>query len=205
MNRYDNTVSTTQPTMTAIEDGPASHVYGALTYSTGAGLAVIVAGALFLLAANNLIWDSYRFVVLLAALPLGIVATLLVVASLRYSVTMLEGITGLDLDRDGVVGDVPDVRIIPYRGPSHTIDGVAPDDLRQFVHTITSTGDWTQNSWRGVQLASGKKCDNDYHGAMCAVLKKTGVIVGSGPRVSGNLTTTDADEILRLLGLNELN
>ena len=207
MNRFESVTTNTRPAIVPIPDaGPASHVRGALTYSTGATVAISVAGALILLSANALTWDTYRYVVVIAALPLGIVGALLTIASLRYSVAMLESLTGWDLDRSGEVGDVPDIRIVPYRGPSHTIGGCAPDDLRCFVHTITATGDWTQKSWRGKQLPSGKKCDNDYHSTLCAVLQKTGIIAGAGPRVSGTLTTTDAEEILNLLGLNdELN
>ena len=104
MNRYESVTTNTRPAIVPIPDaGPASHVRGALTYSAGATLAVSVAGALILLSANALTWDAYRYVVVMAALPLGVVGALLMVASLRYSIVMLEGLTGLDLDGSGKV------------------------------------------------------------------------------------------------------
>jgi len=178
-------------------------VWGALTYSTGASTAILLAGMLFLLAADRLTWQHYRFCVVGASIPWLVVGVLLVLASLRYSLGLLERLTGVDLNRSGDVGDIPDVRIVPYRGPSHTVDGIVPDDLRYFVHTICSTSDWTQATWRRVRMPSGKRCNTDYHTAMCETLRKTGVIVNAGPRASGNLTTTDPVEILDLLGLTD--
>jgi len=107
-------------------------------------------------------------------------------------------IGGYDLDGIGPA----EVRIVPYRGPGKLIDGVIPDDLRFFVETVTQTQDWTQRSWRGVKMPSGRRCDNEYWSQLIGVLRKTGVIVDAGPRATGRLTTRDAGEVMQLLGLN---
>ena len=199
MNRYDSTAQT----MEQVQAPTASReVWSVLVFATGGSVSVVLGGAVFLLAVDTLMWEWLRLFVVIAAVPWVIVGALLILATWRQSIALLERLTGHDLDGSGQIGDVPDIRIIPYRGPSHTIGGCAPDDLRYFVHTITATGDWTQKSWRGKQLPSGKKCDNDYHSTLCTVLQKTGIVVGAGPRVSGTLTTTNAEEILTLLGLN---
>jgi len=182
--------------------GPAQEVWSVLVFASGASVAITLGGVLFLLAIDGLAWERLRWFVIVAAVPWMLVGALLIAATWQRGWSLLEQWTGQDLDGSGEVGDVPDVRIIPYRGPSHTVGGCAPDDLRYFVHTITATGDWTQKSWRGKTLPSGEKCDNDYHGKLCKVLQSIGVIVGAGPRVSGTLSTTDPAEILGMLGLN---
>jgi len=195
--------NTTAPaTIAKTTPGAAHEVWSVLVYASGGSASIILGGAVFLLAVDMLAWERLRLFVIVAALPWVFVGALLIVATWQRGWSLLERLTGSDLDHSGQRGDIPDIRIVPYRGPSHTVGGCAPDDLRYFIHTITATGDWTQKSWRGKTLPSGEKCDNDYHGKLCKVLQSIGVIVGAGPRVSGTLTTTDADEILTLLGLN---
>jgi len=204
MKNYDSTIQAT--TFETPTPGAAAEVWNVLVFATGGSLSIILGGAVFLLAVDMLHWERLRLFVIVAAVPWVLVGALLIIATYQQSVALLERLTGRDLDGSGEIGDIPDIRIVPYRGPSHTVGGCVPDDLRYFVRTIVATGDWTQKTWRGKQLPSGQKCDNDYHAKLCAVLQRIGIIVGAGPRVSGTLTTTDVGEILDLLGLNgELN
>lgn len=189
-----------------VSESPARQVWGLLVFSSGASVAVLVAGVLVLWAWLGCVdWRSFRYFLIVSAIPWALVSVLLALSTWRYALSVLEQITGYDLDQSGGVGDVPDIRIIPYKGPKHTIDGVVPDDLRYFVRAITQTKDWTQKTWRGVRLPSGRRCDNDYWSAMVAILRKIGVIVNGGPRSSGDLTIEDPTEILTLLGLNEID
>ena len=181
----------------------------------GASLAILVGGLLLVYATGAVgswhghrpltFWDVYRFVVVLAALPWASIGVLLAVAAFRHGLAILETVSGWDLDRSGAIGDVPDIRLVPFRGPAFTVAGIHPDDWVCFVRAICATGDWTQGTWRGVKLPSGAKCDNAMWATLTGELKRVGVIANAGPRSSGDLTTGDPAEILGLLGLNQSN
>jgi len=112
-----------------------------------------------------------------------------------------EKITRRDLNMSGAVGDRPDIRLIPVAGSSHTIGGVEPEDWRFFITTICATQDWTQATWRGVSLPSGRRCDNEYWERLTKPLKAARVIVNAGPRATGELVVTDPAVILEMLGI----
>jgi len=117
----------------------------------------------------------------------------------------LERIANRDLDASGTIGDIPvreDIRVVPVYGAGlRTTDQVDRRDLKTFVRTICSTKDWTQTTWRGKQMPSGKTCDNDYHAQLVAPLVKIRAIQGYGPRVTGFLAVDDAGDICERLGL----
>jgi len=113
-----------------------------------------------------------------------------------------EKITRKDLNMSGAVGDRPDIRLIPVAGSSHTIGGVEPEDWRFFINTICATQDWTQATWRGASMPSGRRCDNEYWERLTKPLKAARVIVNAGPRATGELVVTDPTVILEMLGVN---
>lgn len=102
---------------------------------------------------------------------------------------------------DQVQEPVDNVRLVPvYR--HQMVDGVDRRDLRHFIIDSMRTRDWTQRRWRGRKMPSGRRCDNEYHRMMVDVLRRTGVIVGGGPRRSGYLATDNISEVLERLGLD---
>lgn len=93
------------------------------------------------------------------------------------------------------------IRLIPVRS-SRLVDGVDREDLAYFVKTVCRTGDVTQRAWRGMRMPSSAVCDNALHARLVGILEKGGYLVERGPRTAGRLTTRDAGEMLRTLGLN---
>lgn len=171
-------------------------VSGATLFTLTLAILMVFFGFSFLHAFH---WALAAF--LLPVAVLGLVSLRLIAA---LCISTLERITGIDLDASGEVGDQrrPEIRLIPvWRSDVPTINGVDRDDLVYFIKTITQTGDWTQRTWRGKRMPSGRVCDNEYHQALCRILENAGVIVDRGPRTSGRLLTTDAARILRLLRL----
>ena len=198
MQKYNSSVPAIETTPLP---GPAQEVWGVLVFASGGSLAIILGGAVFLLAVDMLMWERLRLFVVVASLPWVFVGVLLILATWRHGLALLERLTGQDLDGDGEVGDVPDIRLVPVRRPNHTIAGVAPEDWRYFVETICAVPDWTQRTWRGKMLPSGRKCDNEYWSLLTSGLKRIGVIAEAGERSTGHLTTTDSAEILDMLGV----
>ena len=198
MNRYDSTVQTME---TIPLPSASREVWSVLVFASGGSASIILGGAVFLLAVDMLAWELLRLFVVVAAIPWVVVGVLLILATWRQCVALLERLTNLDLDGSGGVGDVPDIRLVPVRGSGHTVDGVAPEDWRRFVTTICAVPDWTQRTWRNQQMPSGRQCDNEYWSLLTGGLKKINVIADSGPRSTGHLTTTDPAEILDMLGV----
>lgn len=130
----------------------------------------------------------------------------ILLASLNSLIPVIEAlaekVTGRDLNQSGAVGDRPDIRLVPIRGSAYTIGGVEPEDWRHFVRTMCSTGDWTQATWRGVRMPSGRRCDNEYWERVTGHLKVLGIIVNAGPRATGELAIDDPNVILEMLGVN---
>ena len=198
MNRFDSTVQTMETTLVP---SATQEVWSVLVFASGGSGAIILGGAVFLLAIDMLMWERLRLFVVVAAVPWVFVGVLLILATWRQSVALLERLTDRDLDGSGQVGDIPDIRLVPVRGSGHTVGGVAPEDWRYFVTTICAVPDWTQRAWRRQQMPSGQQCDNDYWSLLTGGLKKINVIADAGPRSTGHLTTTDPAEILGMLGV----
>ena len=96
---------------------------------------------------------------------------------------------------------IDNIRLIPvYR--HQFVDGVDRRDLRHFIIDSMRTQDWTQRRWRGRRMPSGRRCDNEYHHQMLEILRRTGVLVNSGPRRTGYLATHNITEVLERLGLD---
>ena len=167
----------------------------------GISLSAVAAGLAVCMAVHGFDWgwDALQPFLLAASIPWAMVFVVLLFLTWRRLWAGFESLIGYDFE----VGGPSEVRIVPYRGPGTLLDGVVvPEDLRYFVETVVKTNDWTQRAWRGVRLPSGKRCDNEYWAAMTGILRKTGIIVDAGPRSTGRLTTSDASEVLSLLGLN---
>jgi len=163
-----------------------------------AGALVIVSGGLSLL-----VWGSVwvKLCIGSALVPYVILAAAMLLWLRRGVLWALEGMTGLDLDGDGMAGQPEQIRLIPVRAAGSLIDGVPARDLRYFIEVIARTGDWSVRRWEGCTMPSGVRLDREGHAAMIAILKKAGLLVGHGERSSGQLVTSDASEILRRLGL----
>lgn len=78
------------------------------------------------------------------------------------------------------------------------VDGVDAEDLKYFLRTIYATHDWTQRSWRGKWMPSGRPCHDAYHRQMIAVLEKAGILNDYGPRRRGWLKGTLAQALAQL-------
>ena len=89
MKRYETATTAAQQTPTLREPTAFDQVLGAIVYSVGASLAILAAGAIFLLAADRLAWTHYRFAVLLASLPVGLVGVLIAMEEDKWDVQRL--------------------------------------------------------------------------------------------------------------------
>ena len=89
MKRYEAVTTAAQQTPTLREPSAFDRVLGAIVYSVGASLAILAAGAIFLLAADRLTWTHYRFAVLLASVPAGIVGALIAMEADKWDVQRL--------------------------------------------------------------------------------------------------------------------
>jgi len=112
----------------------------------------------------------------------------------------LESLTGQDLDGDGMAGEPERVRLVPVNRRV-MVNGVDSEDLGFFARAAVETCDWTQATWRGRRLPSGKRCDNGYHAALVGCLTKVGIVRDYGRGTSGHLAVSDVAEALRLLCL----
>ncbi len=94
-----------------------------------------------------------------------------------------------------------DVRIVPMH--SHrTIDSVDARDIAWMCYGLSRGTPHSLRAWLGRRTPSGETLDSAYWRAMCKPLRKAGIIVGAGPRVSGRLTTHDLGAMLAVLGLD---
>jgi hypothetical protein len=141
----------------------------------------------------------FRVSCTIALVPLMMIGIMCARMQLTRLVAAFEEAIQYDLDGDGVIGQ--DIRLIPVRG-GRLVDDVEERDLKAFIRTICDTSDWTQASWRGKQMPSGKECDNDYLNALKKPLVKAGFIQGRAPRVTGRLVENDADVILESLRID---
>jgi hypothetical protein len=95
------------------------------------------------------------------------------------------------------------IRLVPVRGAgvNRTIDEVLECDLTYFVERAVIVGH-TKRVWLGTQLPSGKLIKDfaDYD-ALIQPLVKSGLLVGRKEKSAGQLISTDASEIKRVLGL----
>ena len=112
----------------------------------------------------------------------------------------LEDLTGWDLNGDGTAGEPERVRLVPVRGRT-LINECDAEDLAFFTRAAMGSQDWTQKTWRGRRMPSGKNCDGEYHARLVACLTKAGIIADYGRGTAGHLTVHDTDEALELLGL----
>jgi len=203
MNRYENTAP--QAAIAETPPGPAQEVWGVLVYAITGSVAIIVFGAVLLLAANMLAWELLRLFVAVASLPWVFVGVLLILATWKQSIALLERLTGQDLDGSGQVGDV--VRLVSFKGSGNLIDTgnreIPEDDLRHFIERGFVIGT-TQTAWRGSKMPSGKTCDTNYHKDLVGVLTEHGLIEGVRKGASGHWTVDTAREALDTLGLNEV-
>lgn len=203
MKRYDDTRPVEQRMPTPL---------GQAVYTVGSTLAFsITIQLIVLLAANGIAWGLklwsaglFRVILVGSFAPWVAAGMILFRIQWGYLWAALEKITQRDLDFSGAIGDLPrnqDIRIVPAYGKTSTTDQVDNRDLRTFVRTVCATKDWTQATWRGKQLPSGRVCDNDYHAALVAPLVKIRAIQEYGPRRTGFLAEGDAEEICGRLGI----
>jgi hypothetical protein len=163
-------------------------------------LITLAVGVTWCLLANDCSWRIWRVALLSGLAPVVVASLMFAFASSRHLLNVIEDLIGYDLNGDGAIGD--NSRIIPvYREKRPTVDGVDADDLRDFVRAVSVTRNWTQNSWRGRKMPSGRVCDNGYHAAIMAVLCNAGIVADYGPRRKGRLAIEDADQALRMLNL----
>lgn len=180
-----STVATATPAQLAPQPARSSLasaclvMFGGATFAGGAALLLGLPDAVYYALGGALIGPAALFVVELHAL----------VAPLLPS------------DEEPTEVDA-DARIIPvYREKRSTIEGVDAEDLRDFVRVLCQRRDWSQATWRGQRLPSGKVMSNEYHARCMAIVANAGIVVDYGPRRKGRLTVEDADLALRKLNL----
>ena len=93
-----------------------------------------------------------------------------------------------------------DVRIVPLRG-YRTIDNVDVRDIAWMCYGLSKGVPHSMRAWVGRRTPSGETLDSAYWRALSRPLRKAGIIVGTGPRVSGRLTTRDLGAMLSVMGL----
>jgi len=161
-----------------------------------AGALVVVGGGVSLLVWRS-VWIELCIALLLV--PYVILAAAMLLWLRRGVLQALEGMTGLDLDGNGSIGD-EQIRLVPVNRRV-MVNGVDSEDLALFARAAVGSGDWTQAAWRGRRLPSGKRCDNGYHAALVGCLTKVGIVRDYGRGTSGHLAVSDVAEALRLLCL----
>ena len=201
MNRYDSTARTMEQ---AQAPSASREVWSVLVFASGGSASIILGGAVFLLAVDMLDWELLRLFVVVAAIPWVVVGVLLILATWRQCVALLERLTGRDLDGSGGVGDV--VRLVSFKGSSKLVDTgdrkIPEDDLRHFIEQGFIIGT-TQIAWRGSKMPSGKICDTNYHRDLVGVMTEHGLIEGVRKGAAGHWTVNTAQEALDTLGLTE--
>lgn len=180
------------------EPAPAPSLgMGELVKAAGVGSVCL---ALAALGISLLAWRSPWWELILAC-------ALAPVAILGLGMAAVE-VRGLQLalaDRDA--GELEDsteperVRLVPVNHRP-VVDGCDAADLAFFTRTAIGAADWTQATWRGRRMPSGRACDNRYHAALVAALVKVGVIVDYSRGSSGHLAITDVAQALELLGVS---
>jgi len=202
--RFDSQV-TEQRTFTPTPLGQTVFTVGStLAFSVTIQIIILLVANGIALAAGYWSQGLFKVVLIVSFAPWIAGGYVLFRIQWRYLWAALERITGQDWDDSGAIGDLPreqDIRVVPAFGRASTTDQVDNRDLRTFVRTICETKDWTQASWRGRQLPSGRTCDNAYHANLVAPLVKIRAIQDYGPRRTGFLAEDDADEICRRLGI----
>jgi len=148
-------------------------------------------GAMSLLVWHSIWWEAVITLALLPVVGLAVGMAAFLARGLSWKLSAFRTYEASADER---------VRLVPVNRRV-LVNGVDSADLRLFTRTAVSTGDWTQATWRGRRMPSGRKCDNDYHAALVAVLVRCGVIRDHGPRQSGHLAVDSADDALRVLGL----
>jgi len=203
MQRFNSVATTSDMQAQPVPQRGASRVWDIVSIAFAVSVVTLVAGGLLCFAGTGTVrTQHFRVVLFVAATPWVLSLLVLVAALAKYGIAVVELLAGKDLDGSGAVGDVDNMRLVYVRGAEKKLDGVVdPDDMRDFVYNVTATGMLSQNDWRGRSMPSGKRCSNEYHAAMKAILIKAGIIEGAGPRKTGHLTTTDASAILQQLGL----
>ena len=194
MRAYRSEAATQTPELVGSGVGLGDLVVAA---TIAAGALVIVSGGLSLL-----VWGSVWVELCIgsALVPYVILALGMLLLVWRQLVWTLESMTGRDLDQDGEVGQPERVRLVPVNRRV-MVNGVDSEDLSFFTRAAVETCDWTQATWRGRRLPSGKRCDNGYHAALVGCLTKVGIVRDYGRGTSGHLAVSDVAEALRLLCL----
>ena len=152
--------------------------------------------------ASWLIWRDVwlELVIALFLLPFALLAVGMLLLEWRHLVWTLESMIHRDLDYDGEVGQPERVRLVPVN-KRIMVNGVDSEDLELFARAAVEMGDWTQATWRGRQMPSGKRCDNGYHSLLMDCLTKVGIVRDYGRGTAGHLGVTETEEALRLLGV----
>ena len=193
MRAYRSEAATQTPELVGSGVGLGDLVVAA---TIAAGALVIVGGGVSLL-----VWRSVwvELCIGLALVPYVILAAAMLLWLRRGVLQALEGMTGLDLDGNGSIGD-EQIRLVPVNRRV-MVNGVDSEDLALFARAAIGSGDWTQAAWRGRHMPSGRRCTNDYHAALMGVLVKAGIVQDYGPRSKGYLAVSDTEAALQRLGV----
>jgi len=177
---------------------------GGGTFADVVTAAAIAAACLVIVSAGVavLVWRApwWELSLGLGLLPFALLAIGMLLYLRRNLFWSLETWTGQDLDGDGTAGEPERVRLVPVRGRVLVNDCDAAD-LAFFTRAAMGSRDWTQKTWRGRRMPSGRNCDGEYHARLVACLTKAGIIADYGRGTAGHLAVHDTDEALELLGV----
>lgn len=150
--------------------------------------------------------------IVLACLPLYPELIVYIVRGVHKVGWELEQRSGVDLNRDGVVGEPPEpltietIRPVPVRSSNRiqTVEGLPAgydkDDFIEFVGGIEARG-FTRAAWLQPQyrFESGRLCNRAFHDAAMAVLARMDAIEGRGQGSDGYLKKS-AEQVVNELG-----
>jgi len=203
--RYNTTTEIPSTSTTVAGLTPARLVLGCFAFAGGTQIAILLTGGLLLTAwTGDLPGSTWKELLLISSLPWLLASLFLLRMTWRYLVAVLELVTGQDLDRSGLIGDltsgVEQIRLIPVKGSERLIDSLPEEDLLAFIDGLSVRG-ISGRGWIGQKLPSGKVVDWQYLDSLCQILQKAGLLKDRGPRKSGYLVTKDPEEIKQALRL----
>lgn len=174
-----------------------SALLGALIGSVAFGLGILLLILALGLTGKPHVWQALAFAMALPWLFLAFGHVLVLRAQIHARV---ERLTGLDLDRSGAVGDVPQGDRLVFVHPWQP-QKPSQADLAFFIRRIYKEQDWTRRHWEGRELPSGTCMTEDSYNALVAILVKAGVIQGRTEREKGTLVPPAPEDALALFGL----
>jgi hypothetical protein len=197
--RYNHTVESAAPRTVRI--GPVSEAVSSIStiiaWTVSVQAVMLVVGNVIIAATFGWSFRVCRWVFVVSFLPWVVSGMFMVLAQWQTLVGVLETASGRDLNRDGEIGDI---RLVRYRGPTPLVEGVPEGDLIEFIREAVKRGH-QKSVWVGHRFKSGRRCSYAQWKAMTDILARHGWLEGQAEGVSGVLLYQDPEEVLEHLEL----